>query len=621
RLQEVPHDMRQKETLTPALIRTVAEWSIQAEAHFGSPQDVEWAVSGGEFFMLQSRAITVLGKKDVGEGIDEPYVIFKPLLENFTDPLTPISQDGISLLFAPPLIRLISGWTYLSVKHIRKLLPIRASDQDVASTLYDMNLREPGKLSLPKLPFFSCMMLLAYFAAGVLFARTRRMPDSFMDSYRALCEKVDNDPTLSPVETFERLFSWSHFLEPIGHHAIFINLTSMRYILGMDILKSLVRRWAPNIREDAEALLCSGTDGVLSAEMGRGIWALAKEAKRHPSVRRLFETIRPENVLAELGREPEAETFLKQLDHFLRINGHRALKELELQSSRWEEDPAPVLGMIRNYLLIESDPSEHEKKIEVTRKELEATIRENLRKYPLERRFSIRWRLIRYVADRTKFFTKMRENSRFYHIMGFYCIRKKILHIESELMTQRKLRCKDDIFYLRLKEIERMQAGELDWQHVEDRIRNRRMAHIRLSKTLPPKTVGMGMESSPETPADMDTAVVFHGLPASPGSYEGVARVILDPSIDIELRPGEILVAPYTDPAWTPLFLTAGAAVIEIGSYLSHAGTVAREFGMPCVVDLADCTKRIHTGVRIQVDGDKGIVRLLADDDMGNDSG
>ena len=77
------------------------------------------------------------------------------------------------------------------------------------------------------------------------------------------------------------------------------------------------------------------------------------------------------------------------------------------------------------------------------------------------------------------------------------------------------------------------------------------------------------------------------------------------------LETGEILVAPYTDPAWTPLFLTAGAAVVEVGSYLSHAGTVAREFGMPCVVDLPDCTRRIQTGWRLAVDGDSGKVRVL----------
>ena len=90
--------------------------------------------------------------------------------------------------------------------------------------------------------------------------------------------------------------------------------------------------------------------------------------------------------------------------------------------------------------------------------------------------------------------------------------------------------------------------------------------------------------------------------------------MILDPSTDARLEPGEVLVAPYTDPAWTPLFLTAGAAVVEIGSYLSHAGTVAREFGKPCVVDVAEATQRIRTGDRIAIDADLGSVRILGGD-------
>ena len=89
--------------------------------------------------------------------------------------------------------------------------------------------------------------------------------------------------------------------------------------------------------------------------------------------------------------------------------------------------------------------------------------------------------------------------------------------------------------------------------------------------------------------------------------------MILDPSADLTLRPGEVLVAPYTDPAWTPLFLIAGAAVVEVGSYLSHAGTVAREYGLPCVVDVAECTRLIPTGARVDVDGGAGVVRVLGE--------
>ena len=105
----------------------------------------------------------------------------------------------------------------------------------------------------------------------------------------------------------------------------------------------------------------------------------------------------------------------------------------------------------------------------------------------------------------------------------------------------------------------------------------------------------------------------MHGQSASPGSYEGVAHVILDPLLNMELKPGEVLIAPYTDPAWTPLFLTAGAAVVEVGSYLSHAGTIAREYGMPCIVDVPNCTDRIQTGFRVRVDGNSGWVHILTE--------
>src|SRR5207244_11451714 len=124
------------------------------------------------------------------------------------------------------------------------------------------------------------------------------------------------------------------------------------------------------------------------------------------------------------------------------------------------------------------------------------------------------------------------------------------------------------------------------------------------------RTIGVELRKVPvAAPA---VAGRLEGQSASPGRYTGVARVILDPSADLTLRPGEVLVAPYTDPAWTPLFLIAGAAVVEVGSYLSHAGTVAREYGLPCVVDVTGATGLIRNGERVAVDGDRGIVRLLS---------
>jgi phosphoenolpyruvate synthase/pyruvate phosphate dikinase len=115
------------------------------------------------------------------------------------------------------------------------------------------------------------------------------------------------------------------------------------------------------------------------------------------------------------------------------------------------------------------------------------------------------------------------------------------------------------------------------------------------------------MNDAPQGP---DSSDCLRGQGASPGVYEGCARVIFEQRNANELKPGEVLVAPYTDPAWTPLFF-AGAAVVEVGSYLSHAGAVAREYAMRCVVDVAACTSKIRTGDRLCVDAGNGQVWLI----------
>lgn len=611
RLDEVPNAMRRQESLTPTMVRTVAQWSLKCEVHFGKPQDVEWAVCDDRFYLLQSRPITVMGREDIGRDIQGKYVVFKPLIENFSDPLTPLAED-LMMLLPLPCIRSIHGWIYLDVEAIRRLLPFKVSAEALADHLYSVSKDLPAwKVSIAKLPAMLAMGCMFFLVYAVLLLRTRSLPDDALGSFRALCEKVDADPSLGPADAMRRLLLLPRLSDPVGNMPLLVNLASFRFMPWMRMLKRLLRRWAPDLRADAETILGSGSEGVLSAEMGRGIWALAVEANRSAQVRDILLTKAPERALAELKLNANAQEFLRRLDAFLATNGHRAIKEFELRSPRWDENPAAVLGMIRNYLLIESEPSIHEKKAAEARAQLIHELQIKLEPLPLERTLRLRLRLILFVAERVRYFLKMRENSRFYHIMGFGVLRKKILRIESELVRQGKLKCKDDIFFLHLDEMAGLQAGRLAWLDVEDRIRERRILHIRLCKMGPPKTIGVELPEKYAPATQHEGATLLQGQPASPGTYEGRARVILDPSIDLELKPGEVLVAPYTDPAWTPLFLTAGAAVVEVGSYLSHAGTVAREFGMPCVVDVAEATQRIRTGDRIAVDGGLGSVRIL----------
>jgi pyruvate,water dikinase len=491
---------------------------------------------------------------------------------------------------------------------VRRLLPFDSSDRAMAEFVYLRAAPSPVTWSFRRLPALLLGAVVWYLVLAVLLARTRGMPDDFMHSYRSLCRRIDEDATFGPRESLERLWLRPGLFEPVGDMALLVNATFFRLVPWMAALEAMLRRWVAQMPADAAALLSSGTAGILSAEMGREIELLAREARRSPAVARLFAvSSQPEELLPRLRKEPAAQPFLAGLERFLAVHGHRAAKEFELRSPRWAEDPAPVVAMIRNYVAAPAEPAVDRDKAAHARTELEAVIRNALAGRPFERRFRVRWRLIRAAAGKVRYYLKLRENSRFYHIMALGIVRRKILQIEEELLRDRKLKCRDDIFFLRMREIEALRAGPSEGAALDARIRTRRLKHVKLSKAPAPMTIGIAPpEVSAETAGNR-----LHGQGASPGRHVGRARVIMDPAVEATLEPGEVLVAPYTDPAWTPLFLTAGAAVVEVGSYLSHAGTVAREYAMPCVVDVADCTRLIRTGMRVEVDADRGIVSIL----------
>ncbi|MEK7667478.1 MAG: PEP/pyruvate-binding domain-containing protein [Gemmatimonadota bacterium] len=620
RVVQVSVAQRQAATLTTDLVVTIARWALRAEERFGSPQDVEWAVAEDRVHVLQSRPVTVSGRKEFcRNAAGRSYVLFKALIENFTDPLTPLTAN---LFLQGPLARcfaLIGGRVYLDVGLVRSIVPLRLTEGELAQLLYltDEGVAPALKLSLARLPAAALVGLALAAICTNLYTRTAYLPPGFLDGFRRAAEGADADAELGVKDTWRGLLLGpslrAMLLAPAGRHVMAVNGSAVRYFIWMAVLKKVLRRYLPDLPRDALGLLTSGSEGVLSAEAGRRIWVLAQEARRSETVRQLLLANPPERALPLLRGSPDATAFVAQLDAFLATFGHRALKEFELRSPRWEEEPAPVLGMVRNYLLAESDPAEHERRVAQRRADLERRIHDQLGRRPLERVLGLRRRLVRYLAARVKYFATMRENSRFYWIMAAHITRKKILRLETRLIAEGRLKCRDDIFYLECAEIEQLERGSLGWQDVEERIAERRREYVRLSKITPPRTIGIAAAAAPAAAEpDAVDGVVLRGQTASSGRCEGVARVILDPTVDVELRPGEVLVAPYTDPAWTPLFLTAGAAVVEVGSFLSHAGTVAREYGLPCVVDVPDCTTRIRTGDRLLVDGDDGTVRVLA---------
>jgi pyruvate,water dikinase len=213
---------------------------------------------------------------------------------------------------------------------------------------------------------------------------------------------------------------------------------------------------------------------------------------------------------------------------------------------------------------------------------------------------------VEFCLRRTRQLSGLRELPKFYIVLTLAEMRRQFTEIGAELARSGSIAAPDDVYFLEFDEV-RVGLRGADLQGiVADR---RRLYDVELRRRRIPRILlSDGTDVEAAVMAKSPAAGALAGTPASAGSATGTVRVILDP-VGAHLEPGEILVAPSTDPGWTPLFMTAGALVMEMGGVISHGAVVAREYGIPAVVGVPDATTRLRTGQRVTVDGSAGTVR------------
>jgi rifampicin phosphotransferase len=289
-----------------------------------------------------------------------------------------------------------------------------------------------------------------------------------------------------------------------------------------------------------------------------------------------------------------------ELSSFLARYGHRAIAEIDLGLKRWSEDPAHLLGAIANYLRLGDDATSPDVQFARGAREAEAMI-----KMLSSRLHGPRRVLLRFLLGRVRLLAGLREQPKFQIMRVFALGHALIAPVGAELADRGLLDTADDVFFLTLPELRRAIVGE----DLREGVTKRREVYRREQgrRHIPRVLLSDGTDVETELPAATDGGI--RGTPASPGIARGIARVIRSP-VGARLEPGEVLVAPSTDPGWTPLFLTAGALVMEMGGMMSHGAVVAREYGIPAVVGVPDATGRIATGEQVTVDGSAGTVAL-----------
>ena len=277
----------------------------------------------------------------------------------------------------------------------------------------------------------------------------------------------------------------------------------------------------------------------------------------------------------------------------------------------WGEDPAPVLAFLRGYLDVPETQSPYfqQERLVQQREGLGAEVKARVRS-DLRGRMLI-WPVFAWVLKHTQTHTRERDTMHFELTRLFPALRAALLEVGRRWTAAGILATPEDIFYLTLKELPVVADAH---QPQQELVRARR-AELEANRKRPaPGILREGVAAAAESAQPSSDAPLaageFRGIAGSPGLVTGIARLVRGPEDFGKLKSGEILVAPLTNPVWTPLFAIAGGIVTEIGGILSHGAIVAREYGLPAVMGVAGATSSIIEGRRVTVDGNRGIVTV-----------
>jgi pyruvate,water dikinase len=400
-------------------------------------------------------------------------------------------------------------------------------------------------------------------------------------------------------ERVERMAEHNFF-----HHAI-VSLGAAEY---SSMLGTYLGAWVPGLPDDAVTTISSGLGEVESTRPLRALWDLSRWARAHSglgdihgmSVEELHSTLdkAPSAAWRELG---------ERFAEFIRTYGYRGQTEWMVGLPDWQEDPTFPLNSFRNMIAApDSGSPEHlHEAVTAHRAAAEQQYRDLL---PPERR-----RGYDELLAKTQKFVRLREFTKSNCIRGIRPGRTLLLALGAHFVQRGALPAPDDIFFLLAQEVDQVISGELGGSEAKQIVERRRAQKQQLEEGYVLPDNFSGEPAIVRRVVDREEKVsTLTGLAVSPGVATGTARVVvnIEEANSVSMEPGDVLVAPFTDAPWTPLFLVAGAVVVETGGLLSHAATVAREFGIPAVVMVKDATRLILDGQTVTVDGSSGKVSV-----------
>ncbi|WP_280215191.1 phosphoenolpyruvate synthase [Nocardia cyriacigeorgica] len=660
---EVDAERRARLALSEAEIAALAELGRKLEAELGAPQDIEWAIDDDGIWFLQARPITTALApaadravaaaaliRGAGEAVPDGETRIwdnSNIIESFsglTSPLTyttaadiygrvyqgyaeslkvPAEQLRQTDEWTPVLLGYFHGRVYYNLLHWYRMVGIAPG--------YPLNRK----------------VLEA--ALGV----DEPLPDEVAKTLRpytfgSTAERV-RSRTVTTVTYLRRLFGIDAMVEQFltefyrvydEYEALdYTTLTGEQaYAAYRKVDADLVRRWGPLMVLDAILLTCTGAMFLLtklflpkapewflyavvgpgadveSAEPARALTAMAETVHADPELTALINSTEPQQVYRQLHTSETYAAFRAEVDAYIDRYGYRSLDELKLETPDLREDPASLFVMLRSALGRVGQAGQQPDRAAEADAYLDAHLT-GVRRRIYER---LRAKVSRCAAHR--------ERLRFCRTRAFGMVKRMIRVMGRDLAARGIIDEFSDVFYLTVQELRGSYEGA-DTRTYRDLVTARKVQRAKDAELVAParfSTIGSTFgraelasqgwvpvtDTPPATPG-----TVLAGTPSSSGVVEGGAVVVDEPR-DVA---GGILIAYRTDPGWVAALPSASALVIERGSPLTHVAIVARELGVPTVVQVKDITKRIRTGMRIRVDGTTGTVTVLSGAESGDE--
>ena len=602
-------DVGEVPVLSPDEVADIRSGALRAAQHWGRPMDLEWAIDrSGTLWWLQARPITTL-PGDLAEmdsplaGADHVYTRCNigEMMPGAFCPLT-ASVSGFAIDYAMQMTQVVARaqqsyekpWLQVGYFHGHMFLNLTEgtalSSGLLGNSLEQFSTSICGRVvdelkPKPPKPFvrrlINTVRLTTYaLSAGPAIRRLEDQIAAFQiptsDDPRRVMGQLESgvqqycDITLTHVRSSSRAAVAANILESV-------------------LMRKAVKNGRSEDEGRAEATrLMAGASDVESAMMLVELDAVVRAIAATEGVAEQFSAAEPDAAVNELqSTRSAAGTALRQ---FLTRHGHRGYRELCMRDPSWAEDPEGLGAMMQVMVRSALDP---------TRRESGSTHVEAPRSFP-----------IRFLARLAQGGARGREETKSKMALMAHALKLGYRHLGEVLAETGRLPDSDLVFFFDRAELTRVVGSDDITGLVQNALKRREALAFQNSLEFDDVSVGRPTPLIAR-PAPGVTGDEIIGRPASRGTVEGVVRVAQSMGDARELQRGEILVTPVTDVGWTPYFTVIAALVTDIGSSVSHGAVVAREYGLPCVVNTLVATRSLETGDRVRVDGDRGVVTRL----------